>query len=115
MDEAVGFYRDKLGFAMYREEYSEENNSLTLGDAHIQLEALGDFRSPAHNEAVRQRMGNLSASTLYIEAEDIDAFYERLGELGVNIVDPLMERPWNLREFTIEDHLGNWLTFWQRD
>ncbi len=115
MDEAVAFYRDKLGFALSREEYSQVNNSLSRGDANIQLETLGDHRSPAHNEAVRQRMGNLSANTLYIETEEIDEFYELLGGIGVIVVDPLMERPWGLREFTIEDHLGNWLTFWKRD
>ena len=37
---------------------------------------------------------------------------ERVQAAGVRIVDPLAERPWGQSEFTVEDHAGNWLTFW---
>lgn len=42
MDEAIAFYRDKLGFSLDRDEYSQVNNSLVRGDARIQLETPGD-------------------------------------------------------------------------
>lgn len=116
MAEAVEFYRDTLGFVLDREDgYSEANNSMSRGDAHLMLETPGEHFGPSYNEAIRQRMGSLSPTTLYMETDDIEELYARLGDLGISIVDPLMERPWNLREFTIEDHLGNWLTFWKRD
>lgn len=116
MDEAVEFYRDTLGFILDREDgHSEVNNSMSRGDARLMLETPGDHFGPDYNEAIRRRMGGLSATTLYMEADDLDEFYARVVELGVVIVDPLMERPWNLREFTMEDHLGHWLTFWKRD
>lgn len=53
-------------------------------------------------ELVRGRMG-------------LDEFYERLLGQGATVVDPLAERPWGQREFATADHLGNWLTFWERD
>src|SRR5690606_15376322 len=104
MDAAIAFYRDKLGFRLDRDDYSPVNNSLVRGDARIQLETPGDLFGAGYNEAIRRRMDSVSATTLYMEADDIDELYARVGELGITIVDPLGERPWNLREFTIEDH-----------
>lgn len=115
MDAAIAFYRDKLGFRLDRDDYSPVNNSLVRGDARIQLETPGDLFGAGYNEAIRRRMDSVSATTLYMEADDIDELYARVGELGITIVDPLGERPWNLREFTIEDPRGHWLTFWKRD
>lgn len=115
MDEAMSFYRDKLGFTLDRDEYSQVNNSIVRGDARIQLETPGDHFGAGYNEAIRERMEGRSATTLYMEADDIDELYARVGELGIRVVDPLAPRPWKLREFTIEDHLGHWLTFWNRD
>ena len=40
-------------------------------------------------------------------AEDIDATYQELQALGANIVQPLKEMPWGLRQFTVEDLDGN--------
>ena len=60
-------------------------------------------------------MDAVSATTLYMEADDIDELYARVQDLDITVVDPLAERPWNLREFTIEDYRGHWLTFWKRD
>ncbi len=115
MGEALEFYRDKLGFVLDRDEASDVNNSMVRGDARIQLETPGDHFGPAYNEAIRQRLDGRSATTLYMEADDIDELYERVNHLGISVVDALAERPWDLREFTIEDHLGHWLTFWKRD
>ena len=51
--------------------------------------------------------------TLYIEAPDLEELYERVQEAGATIVDPVADRPWGQLEFTLEDHMGNWLTFWK--
>ena len=50
-----------------------------------------------------------------MEASDLAAFYARLVAAGARIVDPLATRPWGQDEFTVEDHEGNWLTFWTKD
>jgi uncharacterized glyoxalase superfamily protein PhnB len=51
-----------------------------------------------------------------MEASDLAAFYSRLeAAAGVRIVDPLATRPWGQDEFTVEDHDGNWLTFWRKN
>jgi uncharacterized glyoxalase superfamily protein PhnB len=50
-----------------------------------------------------------------MEASDLAAFYSRLKAAAVaRIIDPLARRPWGQDEFTVEDHDGNWLTFWRK-
>lgn len=115
MGEAIAFYRDQLGFTLDREELSEVNNSLVRGDARIQLETPGDLFGESYNAAIRERMDGLSPTTLYMEADDIDELYDRVETSGITVVDPLAERPWGIREFTIEDYRGHWLTFWKGD
>ena len=113
MDAGLRFYRDHLGFTVVRAEPGQSNCSLGFGDARIMLEVATDFYSEKYNAAIRQRIGNASPHALYIEAPDIDSLYSRIQDHKVRIVDPLADRPWGQREFTIEDHEGNWLTFWQ--
>ncbi|MGI8534451.1 MAG: VOC family protein, partial [Candidatus Limnocylindrales bacterium] len=62
---------------------------------------------------INGRIGSASALALYIEAPDLDAYYARVGEQGVTVVDPIADRPLGQREFTIQDPQGNWLSFWE--
>ena len=77
------------------------------------LEAATAFYSPAYNTAIEQRLGSNAPNSLYIEAEDLDDLHARATTANVPILDPLAERPWGQREFTIADPEGNWLTFWK--
>jgi uncharacterized glyoxalase superfamily protein PhnB len=112
LPEAVSFYVDKLGFEVLRDTADQGNVALAYGSARVMLEAAGEFYSPEYNAAIAERLGGRSADALYLEAPELDAFYERLRTAGVTIVDPLAERPWGQSEFTVADHVGNWLTFW---
>ncbi|MEO8540850.1 MAG: VOC family protein [bacterium] len=109
---AVQFYTEKLGFTLNRTQEVSDNNSLTFGDASIMLEGDGAFYSESYNAAIRQRLGSASASTYYIEADDLNALYAKVSAGGVKIVDPLADRAWGQAEFTLEDPEGNWVTFW---
>jgi catechol 2,3-dioxygenase-like lactoylglutathione lyase family enzyme len=113
MDEAVAFYRDLLGFEPARE-INPEHNSLRRGDSGLMLEAVADFYSPSYNAAIRERLGKPGPTALYIEASDLDALHDRVTAAGVAILDPIADRDWGQREFTIADPAGNWLTFWRR-
>lgn len=112
MRDALDFYLGKLGFTLDRGGPEEVNNSLTRGDARIMLEVPTDLYSPAYNEAIRRRLGGAAPISLYIEAPDLKELYERLQASGVTVVDPMAPRPWGQDEFTVEDHVGTWLTFW---
>jgi len=55
----------------------------------------------------RKRTQPFEPAVHWVFAEDIDATYEELQALGANIVQPLQEMPWGLRQFTVEDLDGN--------
>ena len=112
MQTALEFYTGVLGFTLDSSEPTADNSSLHRGSARIMLELPSNHFSDAYNQAIRERLGSVSATALYIEAPDLEVLYERVRDAGVTIVDPLAYRPWKQHEFTIEDHVGNWLTFW---
>ena len=114
MAEALAFYLGPLEFSLKGGGEGEGNSSVSRGDGHLMLETASDFYGDTYNAAIRERLGSKSSTSLYIESSDLAAFQDRLRDAGVRIIDPLADRPWGQAEFTIEDHEGNWLTFWHR-
>lgn len=115
MREALAFYRETLGFTLVSGGDDATNSSLTREDAHVMIETAADHYGDQYNAAIRERLGSPSCIALYMEASDLAAFYSRLETApAARIVDPLARRPWGQDEFTVEDHEGNWLTFWQK-
>ena len=112
MAEALRFYLGPLEFTLERGGESEGNSSVRHGDARIMLETDQAFYGDEYNAAIRKRLGSPSSISLYIESSDLAAFQSRLRAAGVRIVDPLSDRPWGQAELTVEDHEGNWLSFW---
>jgi predicted lactoylglutathione lyase len=55
----------------------------------------------------RKRKPPFEPAVHWIFAEDIEALYHELKSSGANIVDPLQEKPWGMRQFTVEDLDGN--------
>lgn len=115
MAEALAFYCGALEFTLESGGDDATNSSLTRGHAHLMIETAADHYGDQYNDAIRKRLGTASCIALYIEAADLAAFYSRLVAAGARIVDPLAERPWGQDEFTVEDHEGNWLTFWEKN
>ena len=112
MAEALAFYLGPLEFSLERGGENEGNSALVRGDARLMLETQMDLYGDEYNSAIRERLGSSSPNALYLEEPDLTGFYERAQSAGVRIADPLAERPWGQSEFTVEDHAGNWLTFW---
>jgi uncharacterized glyoxalase superfamily protein PhnB len=113
MRPSLEFYLDKLGFTVERGGPGDDNTAIARGDARLMLETVEDMYSDGYNEAIRGRLGSVSAIALYMEAPDLDALYENVRAAGVRVVDPLADRSWGQAEFTIEDPDGTWLTFWR--
>ena len=113
MAEALRFYRDVLGFEVLRGGPEDSNCSLQHGTGRLMLETAADHYGAAYNSAIRERLGSPSPHALYIESDDVDRLHGRIAADGARILDPLADRPWGQREFTVEDPEGNWLTFWQ--
>lgn len=114
MAAAIEFYRDRLGFTVERGGPEDGNVALSFGDARIMLDSVPtEYYSASYNEAIANRMGASAPTALYIESPDLDAHYERLEMGGIGFVDPIADRPWGQREFTVADPYGNWLSFWR--
>jgi uncharacterized glyoxalase superfamily protein PhnB len=113
LSEALAFYLGPLEFSLASGGEDQNHASVTRGDARLMLEGATDFYGDDYNAAIRERLGSQSASALYMEASDLEGFQARLQAAGVRIIDPLAERPWGQKEFTLEDPEGNWLTFWE--
>ena len=115
MAEALAFYTGPLEFTLDSGGEGSTNSSLTRGDARVMIETAADHYGDEYNLAIRERLATQSSIALYIEAEDLPAFHSRLKASGAaRIIDPLAARPCGQEEFTVEDHEGNWLTFWRK-
>jgi uncharacterized glyoxalase superfamily protein PhnB len=114
MAQALAFYLGPLEFTLDGGGNDATNSSLTRGDARVMIETAADHFGDEYNAAIKERLGTPSSTALYIEAPDLAEFHSRLQAAGARIVDPLAERPWGQEEFTVEDHEGNWLTFWKK-
>ena len=113
MAKALAFYIGPLEFKLKRGGDADSNCVVTRGDAELMLETAADHYGDEYNAAIRKRLGSRSSAAIYIEASDLAGFESRLKAAGARIIDPLKERPWGQLEFTVEDHEGNWLAFWQ--
>jgi uncharacterized glyoxalase superfamily protein PhnB len=114
MPEALAFYCGTLEFTLDSGGDDATNSSLTRGDAHVMIETAADHYGDEYNAAIRERLGTPSCTDLYMAASDLTAFYSRLEAAGARIIDPLSTRSWGQDQFTVEDHEGNWLTFWNK-
>ena len=54
------------------------NASLVRGDARLMVETAADFYGDSYNAAIRQRLGSVSPTALYMEAEDLEQLYHAL-------------------------------------
>ena len=55
----------------------------------------------------RKRRAPFEPAVHWVFAENIDASYRELKSSGANIVEPLEEKPWGMRQFTVADVDGN--------
>ena len=96
VERAQQYYRDTLGFEIGWIEPEKGIGAVSNGEAAIFFRK----RQPPFEPAVH-----------WVFAEDIDATYEQLKSSGSHIVDPLEEKPWGLRQFTVRDLDGNLFHF----
>lgn len=89
---ATAFYRS-LGFTVesYDEGYAWVTNG---GEEVVHLAAVEDL-DPVANRAAG-----------YFHVQDVEAWYEAWRAAGID-VDPIEDRPWGMREFSLHDPSGN--------
>lgn len=90
--EAQEYYRDRLGF---RIEWHHE---------------AGRIGAVSHGQCAiffREADGPIQSGTFWIHADDVDAAFGELSALGAEITNPIEDKPWGLRQFTVVDLHGN--------
>jgi len=90
--EAQSYYRDHLGFSIAWTNLDGRIGAVSHGETAIFL---------------REIEGDVHPSTLWVFAEDLDKSYRDFTDLGARITDPIAEKPWGLRQFTLEDLNGH--------
>jgi len=92
VERAQRHYRDALGF---------EIGWLYPG---------GDIGAVSRDDVAiffRRREPPFEPAVHWIFAADIEATYQELSLRGARIIEPLEQKPWGLRQFTVEDIDGN--------
>lgn len=89
---AQAYYRDRLGF-----EVAWHNEEAGLGA--VSLGPCAVF--------FRQHAGAIHPVTLWIFAPDVDGAYDALTARGAAIIDPIANKPWGLRQFSLRDLDGH--------
>jgi uncharacterized glyoxalase superfamily protein PhnB len=106
LERAVAYYRDALGFDVqfvYESFYSE----VRRGGASIHLKCAPKTQS---DRAHRRDNEHLDA---YIEVANADDLFGELVSRQATILKPLEQRPWQCKDFYVEDADGYILCFSQ--
>jgi catechol 2,3-dioxygenase-like lactoylglutathione lyase family enzyme len=102
LDRSTAFWRDVLGFEVDWEDVPGWR--LFVRDACLVMAGECPDSPPARD------IGDHSYIA-YIESSDIDALHAELVERGVDLIKPLRDEPWGMREFGLRTPDGHRLMF----
>lgn len=99
LQEALAYYRNKLGF---RVSWTYGSPAFRAGVAFdsLELQLTDDAQQPPAVPA-----------NLYFHVTGVDAYYARCRERGATLSSELEDRPWGMRDFRVTDPTGNRLGF----
>jgi catechol 2,3-dioxygenase-like lactoylglutathione lyase family enzyme len=114
-DEALAFYRDKLGFEVRRDLIAENGfrwlavGSPTQPDMHIVLMSAKEspWLSADKANMLRTLIESEAMASGVLEVEDCHRTYEELKAKGVEFMTLPTERPYGI-EALLKDNSGNW-------
>lgn len=99
--EALDYYTGVLGFGIGWI-WGEPPNYASICRDGVEI----NFGAPKEGQAI-------TPSGVYISLTEIDAYYEAIRTLGANVTVPVGDRPYGMRDFSIEDPSGNRVSFGQ--
>jgi uncharacterized glyoxalase superfamily protein PhnB len=100
---STAWYIDKLGFT---EDFSVDGWSfLSRDECHLRLGHCPDAR-PASEGGDHSWFG-------YLHVDDAQALHAEVQARGATVVQPIEDKPWGFREFTVQTPDGHRLVFGQ--
>lgn len=110
-DEALAFYRDKLGMEVRNDVARDNFRWITVGsasqpDVSIVLTNYVNG-SPEDNDAVAAMIAKGALYGVHLQADDLDGTFQRLRSGGAEIVQEPADQPWGVRDGAVRDPSGN--------
>ncbi|HVS99666.1 MAG TPA: VOC family protein [Solirubrobacterales bacterium] len=113
-DEALGFYRDLLGFELRNDVGYQGMRWLTVGPPDqpgVSIVLYPPEAEPGLTDDERRTVAELIAKGSYgritFAAPDLDAAFERLAAADVDVVEEPTDQPYGIRDCAIRDPAGN--------
>ena len=88
------YYRDRMGFQIAWHNEAGKIGAVSLGDCAVFF---------------RQTSAPIVPVTLWMFSKNVDAAHAELTRLGAEVVTPLEDTEWDLRQFTVRDLNGHLL------
>ena len=92
VETAQAYFRDRLGFEIAWHHKEGRIGAVSHGDCAIFF---------------REAQGAIHPGTFWIFTEDVDEAFSELSKRGADIVDPIEDKPWGMRQFSVQDFNGN--------
>ncbi|TDE24065.1 VOC family protein [Nonomuraea mesophila] len=121
LDQALGFYRDLLGFEARPAVGPEPGRWASVGppsqpDVHLLLEPPGTRPgvTPGDRRAIENLLAKGLLGHLVFVTDDCAATFERMAAAGAEVMQEPIDRPGGVRDCAFLDPSGNLLRFVQR-
>lgn len=120
VEKVLSYYVEKLGFELiYRQPMDSPANFciLEMCDSQIMFAEppIIDKVDRADRiilEKTSKRIGQPGPISVYIGIIDIDSHFDLISNLGANIIEPIWNSPWGLKQFSVLDPDDNITTFY---
>ena len=110
-DEALAFYRDRLGMDVRNDVARDSFRWITVGsasqpDVSIVLTNYVNG-SPEDNDAVAAMIAKGALYGVHLQSDDLDDTFQQLRTGGAEIVQEPADQPWGVRDGAVRDPSGN--------
>jgi catechol 2,3-dioxygenase-like lactoylglutathione lyase family enzyme len=110
-EEALGFYRDVLGFEVRNDVKRGEFRWVTVGapgqDLDVVLSQPHGGRSQDDGDALLELVTKGSIQAAIFAANDLDETFEHLVSSGAEVLQEPTSQPWGARDCAVRDPSGN--------
>ena len=111
-DEALGFYRDALGFEVRNDVASGGFRWVTLGspaqpDLELVLSEPHAGRSQADGDALQELLTKGVMPMFVFRTDDLDAMFEKVRASGAEVLQEPLDQAWGPRDCAFRDPSGN--------
>ena len=110
-DEALAFYRDKLGMEVRNDVARDSFRWITVGSAsqpNVSIVLTNYVNgSPEDNDAVAAMIAKGALYGVHLQADDLDGTFQQLRTGGAEIVQEPADQPWGVRDGAVRDPSGN--------